>query len=234
MATRAASMSARASGARRPAERGQRPRDLAGELPAVGADERGAAPAAVKERAGPRQPGERPRCAWRPEAPADRKREALEQTIARIVGEGRPVEQLDEELEVGEPPPALRQPEPPPPAEPALVAHRILLGALGEQGQGLLQQLLLDELPPQDVHVAREASAEPARHRQPERVVKCRARDARVMKLPLRRTQRLHSGGKSRQALVHPREHAGVVGIGLQEAERLVQLTEDAWLPDRR
>ena len=182
---------------------------------------------------GPRQPGQRPR-RRSVEAPADRQPEAFEQALARLVGERRLVEQLDEDREIGDRSAALGEREPPPPAEPALVAERLVLGRCDEQGQGFLDLALRAELLPQDVRAAREAVAEPARHRQPERVVEGGPGDARVVEPARRPPQLFHPRREVRQRPRGALEHLGVIGIGLEKAEGLVELAERARLPGGR
>src|SRR5207247_2100911 len=137
----------------------------------------------VEEAARGRDPREGARGADAPRAPHDWKRQALVEPVARLLGEPRPLEHLEEELEVCHRPATLGHAEPCAPAHPAL-AERVPLPRGREERQGLVQPLRVRKAGPGDLAVVRKAPGEPARHRKAERVIERRIRDAGVVEAP--------------------------------------------------
>src|SRR2546425_7879869 len=77
------------------------------------------------------------------------------------------------------------------------------------------------------------APGEPARHRKAERVIERRIRDAGVVEAPAGGgPEPRHAPGKFLERAVDALEDLGIVGVYLEEAQRLVETRERPWPPD--
>src|SRR5207249_7149789 len=183
-------------------------------------------PVRGEDQAGAWDACERARGADGPESPHDRQRQALVEPVARLLREPRPLEHLEEELEVAHPPAALGDAEPGAPAHPAL-AERVPLRGGGEERQRLVQPFGVHEAGPRDLAVARKARGEPARHRKTKRVIERRVHDAGIVEAPAGGSpESRHAPGEFRQRTVDVLENLGIVGVRLEKAQRLVETEE--------
>src|SRR5882724_1652547 len=165
-------------------------------------------------------------------APENRERDALEQPVARLLGEAGALEQLEHHGEIAQPAAALRDPEPSPPAHAAL-ADRIPFCRGRQQRQRLVEAILVVEPAPGDLDVLRVARGEPSGHRVTERVVERGADDPGIVESSRGGAESRDPAPESLESAVDELEDARVVRIRLQEAERLVEPQERAGMADR-
>src|SRR5262245_49488871 len=110
----------------------------------------------MKEHLPARKSRERPGRAGAARAPENRQRDALEQPVARLLGQPGARKQLEHYHEIAQPAAALRLAKPLPPAH-AAFAERVAFRRGREQRQRLVETIGVVEAAPGDLGVAREA-----------------------------------------------------------------------------